>query len=250
MICPDCGAENRAGASFCTGCGTPLGTEETTFKLMAQDGTEYPIIRPVTTIGREECDILLLNDDQVSRRHAQVERQGETLALTDLDSTNGTFVGGVRLQGPHTLQPGDVIQVGHAVLTVCAAGKAGATHLMSEPPQWQAPSAPGPGVGPQVTPAPVYQAPAAYGQPTKDKAIAYVLEILLLGLGWIYAGETGTGIAILVSWIIVGLVIGITIDLATGGFGCLCTVPLAILAYVLSLTQLSKYIKARPHIFR
>ena len=30
MICPDCGAENRPGASFCIGCGTPLGTEETT----------------------------------------------------------------------------------------------------------------------------------------------------------------------------------------------------------------------------
>ena len=109
MICPDCGAENRPGASFCTGCGTPLGTEETTFKLMAQDGTAYPITRPVTTIGREECDILLLNDDQVSRRHAQVEQQGDALVLTDLDSTNGTFVGGVRLQAPRTLQPGDVI---------------------------------------------------------------------------------------------------------------------------------------------
>ena len=63
-------------------------------------------------------------------------------------------------------------------------------------------------------------------------------------------GETGTGIAILVCWIVVGLMIGIPVDIATGGLGCLCTGPLAILAYVLSLTQLSKYMKARADIFR
>lgn len=89
-----------------------------------------------------------------------------------------------------------------------------------------------------------------YGQPTKDKTIAYILEVLLLGLGWIYAGETGTGIAILVCWIVVGLGIGITVDIATAGLGCLCTGPLAIAAYALSLVQLSKYINSRPHIFR
>jgi TM2 domain-containing membrane protein YozV len=69
-----------------------------------------------------------------------------------------------------------------------------------------------------------------YGQPTKDKAIAYILEIVLLGLGWIYAGETGTGIAILASWLIVGLGLGITVDFVTGGLGCLCTGPLSIAA--------------------
>lgn len=220
------------------------------FMLITQDGTQYPITRPATTIGREECDLLLLQDDQVSRQHAKVEQQGNALVLTDLDSTNGTYVNGVRLQAPYTLQPGDVIQIGGSALTVYAEGEGRATRAMSEPPQWQAPPVPEPGVVPQVTPAPVYQAPAAHGQPTKDKAIAYVLEILLLGLGWIYVGETGTGIAILVSWIVLGLMIGIPVDIATGGLGCLCTGPLAILAYVLSLTQLSKYMKARADVFR
>lgn len=220
------------------------------FKLITQDGTQYPITRPVTTIGREACDILLLQDDLVSRRHAKIEWQGDTPVLIDLDSTNGIFVNGDRLRAPHALRPGDAIRVGNTILILQTRGGASATRSMSESPQWQAPPVPGAGAAPQVTHAPVYQSPAAYGQPTKDKAIAYVLEILLLGLGWIYVGQTGTGIAILVSWIIVGLVIGVTVDIATGGLGCLCTVPLAILAYVLSLTQLSKYIKARPHVFR
>jgi hypothetical protein len=224
------------------------------FELIAQDGTRFPITQPETAIGREGCDILLVQDDQVSRRHAQVERRGDALVLVDLDSTNGTFVNGVRLQAPCTLRPGDVIRVGNTALTFHAEGGAPPTRLMSEPPQWQASPALGPVAVPQttpeVTPAPVYQAPPAQGQPTKDKAIAYVLEILLLGLGWIYAGETGTGIAILVSWIVVGLVVGVTVDIATGGFACLCTGPLAILAYVLSLTRLSKYMNSRPHVFR
>lgn len=240
------------------------------FRLVAQDGTQYPLTSPATTIGREACDILLVNDDLLSRRHAKIEQRGDTWVLVDLDSTNGTFVNGVRLRAPHTLQPGDTVRVGNTALTVHTEGGAPHTRQMEETPPWQVSSAPGPGVPPQPTPLPayppppapgpgappypapasVYQAPPTYGQPTKDKSIAYILEFLLLGLGWIYAGETGTGIAILVGWIVVGLGIGITVDVATGGLGCLCTGPLSILAYVLSLTQLNKYMKSRPHVFR
>ena len=215
------------------------------FKLIAQNGVEYPLAAPVTTIGREGCDILLLQDDQVSRRHAQLEQRGDTLLLTDLGSTNGVFVNRVRLQEPRPLQPGDVVRVGNTALTVMAEENTGATRLMSEPPQWQAAPVP----GDVYIPPPVSHAPVAYGQPTKDKSIVYVLEILLLGLGWIYAGETGTGIAILVAWAVVGLLIGIPVDIVTDGLGCLCTGPLAILAYTLSLTQLNKYVKEHPDVF-
>jgi pSer/pThr/pTyr-binding forkhead associated (FHA) protein len=45
------------------------------FMLMAQNGTEYSIAHPMTLIGREECDILLLHDDLVSRQHAKLERR-------------------------------------------------------------------------------------------------------------------------------------------------------------------------------
>ena len=101
-----------------------------------------------------------------------------------------------------------------------------------------------------MIPTPAHQPPLASGQPTKDRIVAFILEFLLLGLGWIYAGNTGTGIIILASWLIVGLGAGITVNIITGGFGCLCTVPLSIAAYALSLTQLSKYMNARPHVFR
>ena len=106
------------------------------------------------------------------------------------------------------------------------------------------------GAAPQMIPTPAHQPPLASGQPSKDRIVAFILEFLLLGLGWIYAGNAGTGIIILASWLIVGLGGGITVNIITGGFGCLCTVPLSITAYALSLTQLSKYMNARPHVFR
>jgi ABC-type multidrug transport system ATPase subunit/ABC-type multidrug transport system permease subunit len=61
-------------------------------------------------IGREQCDIVLDNP-QVSRRHALIERDGPRHVLSDVGSTNGTFVNGQRISR-RALQPGDVIQIG------------------------------------------------------------------------------------------------------------------------------------------
>lgn len=67
---------------------------------------------PQITIGRAGCDVVLENP-QVSRFHAQIDRDPNGGALLrDAGSTNGTFVNGQRLSGPHALKPGDVIQIG------------------------------------------------------------------------------------------------------------------------------------------
>ncbi len=67
---------------------------------------------PQITIGRVGCDVLLANP-QVSRFHAQIDRAtGGAAILRDAGSSNGTFVNGQRLSGPHTLHPSDVIQIG------------------------------------------------------------------------------------------------------------------------------------------
>ncbi|GAB4195181.1 MAG: FHA domain-containing protein [Roseiflexaceae bacterium] len=61
-------------------------------------------------LGREQSDIVLDNP-QVSRHHALIEREGTHHLLSDIGSTNGTFVNGQRISR-HKLQPGDVIQIG------------------------------------------------------------------------------------------------------------------------------------------
>ncbi|MEA3339868.1 MAG: FHA domain-containing protein [Chloroflexota bacterium] len=218
------------------------------FKLIAQDGTEYPLTRPVTTIGREGSDVLLLQDDGVSRRHAKVEQRGDALVLVDLDSTNGTFVNGARLQAPHTLRSGDVIQIGGSSLTVHAEGEK-ATRVMREPPPMAVPPPP-----PQARqPAPVYAAPAGYARPPKDRSIAIILEILpgffaFLGIGWIYAGQITTGVIILVTDIVFNCIFAV-IGTATAGITFCLTLPLQLAAVGLSTYLLYQHTKKRPDLF-
>ena len=66
---------------------------------------------PVVSLGRIGADILLDNP-QVSARHAQVEWHGSYHALQDNHSTNGTFLNGRRIHGAVLLKVGDVIQIG------------------------------------------------------------------------------------------------------------------------------------------
>lgn len=80
----------------------------------AQAAQRYPFTpqQRQISIGRDNCTILLDNP-QVSRMHAQIERdpQGNAM-LRDAGSTNGTFVNGQRISGSYSLRTGDVIQIG------------------------------------------------------------------------------------------------------------------------------------------
>lgn len=67
------------------------------------------------TIGREEGNVLRLNDERVSRFHAKVQRDNGDVILTDLDSTNGTKVNGNVVQ-IRRLRAGDRICVGRTLL--------------------------------------------------------------------------------------------------------------------------------------
>jgi pSer/pThr/pTyr-binding forkhead associated (FHA) protein len=67
------------------------------------------------TIGREEGNILRLNDERVSRYHAKVQFDNGEVILTDLESTNGTRVNGNVVQ-IRRLRPGDQLGVGRSVL--------------------------------------------------------------------------------------------------------------------------------------
>src|SRR5436853_6679971 len=67
------------------------------------------------TIGREEGNILRLNDERVSRFHAKVQVDNEDFILTDLESTNGTRVNGTVVQ-IRRLRFGDRVAVGRSLL--------------------------------------------------------------------------------------------------------------------------------------
>jgi hypothetical protein len=84
--------------------------------VLVHDDQRTMIDGPVVQIGRAPgCDIVL-DDRNVSRRHAEIRRRGPVVVLIDLDSTNGTIVNGRRVR-EHPLADGDRITLGNSRLT-------------------------------------------------------------------------------------------------------------------------------------
>jgi hypothetical protein len=79
------------------------------------DGSRVELGEDPVCIGRsEDCEIQLA-DKNVSRRHAEVRREGGGFVIVDLDSTNGTRVNDGRVKR-RDLTDGDEIQVGATTL--------------------------------------------------------------------------------------------------------------------------------------
>jgi pSer/pThr/pTyr-binding forkhead associated (FHA) protein len=60
-------------------------------------GEPLPVRSPVLSIGHGSQNDLVLDDDSVSKTHARLEYDAGDWRLTDLGSTNGTYIDGVRL---------------------------------------------------------------------------------------------------------------------------------------------------------
>jgi len=90
--------------------------EPTGARLSEPSGVrDWPLRHGTTVIGRgEEADIRL-PDVGMSRRHARLAFDGRSAVLTDMGSTNGTLINGIRI-GEQLLSPGDRIQFGGTTL--------------------------------------------------------------------------------------------------------------------------------------
>jgi len=84
--------------------------------IQTPNGTwETPLQQESLLIGRQsDCDVVL-NLERVSRNHARIERRGDEFWLRDLDSTNGTWLAGRRVE-EHPLRSGDTVRIGDAQL--------------------------------------------------------------------------------------------------------------------------------------
>jgi len=150
-------------------------------------GRAYAIDRASSTMGRDPSNEIAINEPQISRLHARVFLSDGVLVIEDMGSTNGTFVNGVRLTGPRTLTPGDVIGLGEVVTLTYYSTSAASTAAMGAPPMSPlalapAPSPPSPrpvgpaaypartaGVNPAPGPAPVAEPPRHGPEPNWDE---------------------------------------------------------------------------------
>jgi pSer/pThr/pTyr-binding forkhead associated (FHA) protein len=91
----------------------PLVLRKARFKVTGgrDEGREMVVQNPHVLIGTLPENDLVLTDATVSRRHAVVEETAGGYVLRDLDSTNGTFLDGVRIREGY-LSAGSVIRLG------------------------------------------------------------------------------------------------------------------------------------------
>jgi hypothetical protein len=150
VYCGECGFQNPEAANYCSRCGARLEKGESgesgeqTMTYTPEEVSEDPatalhdlggkgpalVVRAGggragesffpegerTLIGRSPECAIFLDDVTVSRKHAELVRDGESFTITDLGSLNGTFVNRKRIETAE-LEDDDEVQVGKYRLT-------------------------------------------------------------------------------------------------------------------------------------
>jgi hypothetical protein len=158
------------------------------------------------TVGRDATNEIVINDAEISRRHARLTFQGGKYVLEDLGSTNGTFVNGQRLAGPRVLKAGEVVQFGEQIMLVfeVTSMDAGAT-MVSPRASAAVPSVPRPAMTPPPPPAeyvgsvPASPAPIAETPAKKMNLTPIIIGVVIFlimcccvsVLLWVDADKTG-----------------------------------------------------------
>lgn len=78
-------------------------------------GQVFELNKNEISIGRDITNDYVINDAEVSRRHARMTLEGDRYKIEDLNSTNGTYIDGQRLIGPHLMAIGELIMFGDNV---------------------------------------------------------------------------------------------------------------------------------------
>jgi pSer/pThr/pTyr-binding forkhead associated (FHA) protein len=80
-------------------------------------GEEFDLDSRPLTVGRgTQNDVSIDGDEFASARHVRVEPRRDGVWVSDIGSTNGTYVNGVRIDRPRKLARGDVVRVGETEL--------------------------------------------------------------------------------------------------------------------------------------
>ena len=170
------------------------------FRLILRSGPHagqvYNLDKNEYYIGRDPANDIVVDDPEVSRRHARIYLQGQYFVVEDMGSRNGVIVNGEKINSPCMLRAGEVFSLGEttsfqmesprvdSVDTVAAPGRqayAPAQHI--PPPQYQQQGYAQQMPPPQMrTPPPPQYYPPPYNQsrPKKKGSGGLVLVLLIL----------------------------------------------------------------------
>jgi pSer/pThr/pTyr-binding forkhead associated (FHA) protein len=79
-------------------------------------GKRLPVKVPIVNIGRADYNDVVLADPSVSTNHAKLQRRDGVWVLSDVGSTNGTFVDNERVEGEVPLSPGSTLRFGEVAV--------------------------------------------------------------------------------------------------------------------------------------
>jgi pSer/pThr/pTyr-binding forkhead associated (FHA) protein len=146
VFCNQCGHRNPVDSVFCSSCGALLdrpadqtitlakvdplqdapgpgddtvvqlgelaeGVASLVVRSGAQAGESFALPNSITRLGRHPDSEIILDDITVSRRHADIMRDGDVYEVRDAGSLNGTYVNAERVDHA-VLHQGDELQVG------------------------------------------------------------------------------------------------------------------------------------------
>src|SRR5439155_12949812 len=111
ILAPEGGAAARSAPALPTG-------RLVVVKSPALDvGSDVVLNSASLAVGRgEQNDVELEGDEFASAEHARFDPRRDGVWVTDVGSTNGTYVNGARIQRPRKLAPGDVVRIGETDL--------------------------------------------------------------------------------------------------------------------------------------
>jgi pSer/pThr/pTyr-binding forkhead associated (FHA) protein len=130
--CPHCGKKlTRPDAAFCPNCGSPLkgaaaqaadtvhggSLAKIIINLPGEETREEFLAKAVATLGRRSSNQIQVMSATISGEHAKIELTHRGHTITDLNSTNGTYVNGKRIEPgkPYLLASNDIIRFSDAL---------------------------------------------------------------------------------------------------------------------------------------
>jgi hypothetical protein len=134
-----------------------------------QPEATFPLDEPTLVLGRDPRNAIVVDHPQVSRHHARITRRKDVWVLEDLESTNSTWVNGIRLVGPHVLATGDVIGLSEAVMLAFEGEKPEAPEARPEPSTRSTPQPPSPFSQEAPAPQAALEEPGRWGSPAAGR---------------------------------------------------------------------------------